>query len=151
MEKNKILEWHKPEVKIGFVDSRVTQPSSQAWFCGLRLEGITHATSHSENEEVSHCNSPFKSCAVRVDFGHVEVDFFATKTRFWASAIPFLVMKVSFGPLGVDFELKNIDFGPLRVNHWWHRRVDFRTPGSWFLTTEGYFRHPEVCWWSNYT
>ena len=82
---------------------------------------------------------------MRVDFGHIEVDLLATKTRFWDSAIPFLVMKVSFGSLGVDFELKNFDFGPLRVNHSWHRGVDFRTPGSRFLATEGYFGHPAVC------
>ena len=82
---------------------------------------------------------------MRVDFGHIEVDFLATKTRFWASAISFLVMKVSFGSLGVDFELKNVDFGPLRVNHSWHRGVDFRTPGSRFLVSEGYFGHPAVC------
>ena len=82
---------------------------------------------------------------MRVDFGHIEVDFLATKTRFWASAISFLVMKVSFGSLGVDFELKNVDFGTLRVNYSWHRGVDFWTPGSRFLATEGYFGHPAVC------
>ena len=42
-------------------------------------------------------------------------------------------MKVSFGSLWVDFELKKVDFGPLRVNHSWHRGVDFRTPGRRFL------------------
>ena len=65
--------------------------------------------------------------------------------EIWASAIPFLVMKVSFGSLGVDFEVKNVDFGALRVNHSWHRGVDFRSPGSRFLATEGYFGHPAVC------
>ena len=77
---------------------------------------------------------------MRVDFGHVEVDFLATRTRFFTLAGPFLDMKVSFGPLGFDFALQNIDFGPLRVNHCGHRGVCFWTPGSRFLAAECLFR-----------
>ena len=77
---------------------------------------------------------------MRVDFGHIEVDFLATKTRFWVSAITFLVMKVSFGSLEVDFELKKVDFGPLRVNHCGSSGVDFGILGSQFMAAKSLFQ-----------
>ena len=55
----------------------------------LRLDGITDAMWDSESEEVSLCVSHFKFWTLRVDFGHVGVNFLANITRFWASASPF--------------------------------------------------------------
>ena len=110
----------------------------------LRLEGIKHATWHSESEEVSHRASNFKFWTVRVNFGHVGVYFWPLnsipglwESIFWLwmsnlglwgsifcsklsilglwESISVGILESIFGPLGVEFWPLRVYFGPPEV------------------------------------